>query len=162
MQSVELATLTVPHRFLQDGQRPIFSATAQFLVPRPQIWETLFLLRLDTRPLKLQWLNKFSIIFLCPIQSAGISESQRMVLLIADNRLTENSSWDERMLGEQLKILSELELDFDLETIGFEGCSESISDKPVIRQLTEEIDPAEWLDECLGLWLLKNSSTEDS
>ena len=43
-----------------------------------------------------------------------------MALLIADNRLTENSSWDERMLGEQLKILSELELDFDLEAIGFE------------------------------------------
>ncbi|WP_433975227.1 hypothetical protein [Tunturiibacter lichenicola] len=34
--------------------------------------------------------------------------------------MTENSSWDERMLGEQLKILSELELDFDLEAIGFE------------------------------------------
>jgi hypothetical protein len=43
-----------------------------------------------------------------------------MAFLIANNRLTENSSWDERMLGEQLKILSELELDFDLETIGFE------------------------------------------
>jgi hypothetical protein len=37
-----------------------------------------------------------------------------MAFLIADNRLTENSAWDERMLGEQLKILSELELDFDL------------------------------------------------
>jgi hypothetical protein len=43
-----------------------------------------------------------------------------MAFLIADNRLTENSSWDERMLGEQLKILSELKLDFDLEAIGFE------------------------------------------
>jgi hypothetical protein len=43
-----------------------------------------------------------------------------MAFLIADNRLTENSSWDERMLGEQLKVLSELELDFDLDAIGFE------------------------------------------
>ena len=43
-----------------------------------------------------------------------------MAFLIADNRLTENSSSDERMLGEQLKILSELELDFDLDAIGFE------------------------------------------
>ncbi|WP_353072419.1 hypothetical protein [Tunturiibacter gelidiferens] len=34
--------------------------------------------------------------------------------------MTDNSSWDERMLGEQLKILSELELDFDLVAIGFE------------------------------------------
>jgi hypothetical protein len=43
-----------------------------------------------------------------------------MAFLIADNRLTENSSWDEQMLGEQLKILSELKLDFDLEAVGFE------------------------------------------
>lgn len=40
--------------------------------------------------------------------------------LIAETRLTENSTWDERTLGEQLKILLELDLDFDLETIGFE------------------------------------------
>ena len=37
-----------------------------------------------------------------------------------------------------------------------------LSEKPVLRPLAKEIDPAEWLDECLGLWLLKNSSTEDS
>jgi hypothetical protein len=34
--------------------------------------------------------------------------------------LTENSSWDDRLLGEQLKVLSELELDFDLEVTGFQ------------------------------------------
>ena len=40
--------------------------------------------------------------------------------MIADNRLTENSVWDERLLAEQLKELSELELDFSLEATGFE------------------------------------------
>jgi hypothetical protein len=35
-------------------------------------------------------------------------------------RLTENAEWDPRLLGEQLKALSEIELDFDLETTGFE------------------------------------------
>ena len=54
------------------------------------------------------------------IKLSHLTESQRMAFLIADNRLTENSSWDERMLGEQLKILFELKLDFDLEAIGFE------------------------------------------
>lgn len=54
------------------------------------------------------------------IKLGHLTESQRMAFLIADKKLTENSSWDERMLGEQLKILSELELDFDLEAIGFE------------------------------------------
>src|SRR5580704_14329222 len=52
------------------------------------------------------------------IQLNHLSESQYKAFLIADNRLTENSSWDERLLGEQLKELSELELDFDLEVIG--------------------------------------------
>jgi hypothetical protein len=31
------------------------------------------------------------------------------------------------------------------------GCSESISDKPVYRPLAEDIDPSGWLDECIGL-----------
>jgi ParB-like chromosome segregation protein Spo0J len=47
-----------------------------------------------------------------------LTESQYSAFLVADNRLTENSSWDERLLGEQLKVLSELELDFDLEVTG--------------------------------------------
>jgi DNA modification methylase len=55
------------------------------------------------------------------IQLGHLTEPQRMAFMIADNRLTENSSWDERMLGEQLKFLSGLDLDFDLETIGFEA-----------------------------------------
>jgi DNA modification methylase len=54
------------------------------------------------------------------IKLKHLSESQYSAFLIADNRLTENSSWDERLLGEQLKVLSELELNFDLEVIGFE------------------------------------------
>jgi DNA modification methylase len=49
-----------------------------------------------------------------------LTESQYSAFLIADNRLTENSSWDERLLGEQLKVLSDLELDFNLEVTGFE------------------------------------------
>ena len=54
------------------------------------------------------------------IKLTHLSEPQYKAFLIADNRLTEISSWDERLLGEQLKVLSELELDFDLEVIGFE------------------------------------------
>ena len=54
------------------------------------------------------------------IQLGHLTESQRAAFLIADNALTDNSAWDDRLLGEQLKILSELELDFDLEAIGFE------------------------------------------
>ena len=40
--------------------------------------------------------------------------------MIADNRLTEIASWDDRLLAEQLKELSLLDLDFSLELTGFE------------------------------------------
>jgi ParB-like chromosome segregation protein Spo0J len=49
-----------------------------------------------------------------------LTEAQARAFMIADNRLTENSEWDERLLAEQLKELWELDLDFDLEVTGFE------------------------------------------
>jgi DNA modification methylase len=39
---------------------------------------------------------------------------------IADNRLTENADWDDRLLAQQLKDLSLIGLDFSLELTGFE------------------------------------------
>ena len=53
------------------------------------------------------------------LRVTDLSEDQLRGLMIADNRLTELGTWDDELLGENLKILSEL-LDFDLETIGFE------------------------------------------
>src|SRR5208337_287587 len=47
-------------------------------------------------------------------------ETQRRAFMIADNRLTEIASWDDRLLAEQLQALSSVELDFDIETIGFD------------------------------------------
>jgi hypothetical protein len=49
-----------------------------------------------------------------------LSEAQARAFRIADNRLTENSVWDERLLGQQLRELSDLDLDFSLEATGFE------------------------------------------
>ena len=49
-----------------------------------------------------------------------LTEAQARLLMLADNRLNENSSWDDRLLAEQLKELSELDLDFSLELSGFE------------------------------------------
>jgi DNA modification methylase len=40
--------------------------------------------------------------------------------MIADNRLAENATWDERLLAEQLKELSVAELNFSIEVIGFD------------------------------------------
>lgn len=51
---------------------------------------------------------------------AHLSPDQLRAYRIADNRLTDCSTWDERLLAEQLKELSEADLDFDLEAIGFD------------------------------------------
>ena len=54
------------------------------------------------------------------IRLEHLSAHQKQAFMIADNKLTENAEWDERLLSEHLKILSEAELDFSLEVTGFE------------------------------------------
>ncbi|MGA3209547.1 MAG: DNA methyltransferase [Syntrophales bacterium] len=48
-----------------------------------------------------------------------LSAEQAKAFMIADNRLSEMSSWDDHLLKVHLKELSAVELDFDLEAIGF-------------------------------------------
>ena len=54
------------------------------------------------------------------IRLEHLTEAQARAFMIADNRLTENSTWDDRLLAEQLHDLSVLDLDFSLEATGFE------------------------------------------
>ena len=49
-----------------------------------------------------------------------LTEAQAKAFMIADNRLTETSTWDDRLLAEQLKELSLVDLDFSLEVTGFD------------------------------------------
>ena len=49
-----------------------------------------------------------------------LTPAQARAFMIADNRLTEIATWDDRLLAEQLKELSLLDLDFSLELTGFE------------------------------------------
>jgi len=56
-----------------------------------------------------------------PVIAIGhLDAAQQRAFAIADNRLTENSTWDDRLLADQLKELSILDLSFDLEATGFE------------------------------------------
>ena len=76
-----------------------------------------------------------------------LSEAQLKTFMIADNRLTEISVWDDRLLAEQLKELSLLELDFNLEVTGFHMGEidlriEGLASKPQDRE-----DPADVLPE---------------
>src|SRR5947209_6335503 len=48
-----------------------------------------------------------------------LSASQRKAYMVADNRLTDLSRWNNQLLGEVLRDLSVAELDFELDAIGF-------------------------------------------
>jgi DNA modification methylase len=49
-----------------------------------------------------------------------LTPAQARAFMIADNRLTEIATWDDKLLAEQLKELSLVDLDFSIEVIGFE------------------------------------------
>jgi DNA modification methylase len=94
-QSIKAFGFNVP--ILVDDRQNVVAGHGRLLAAQKLGWDTVPVIKLN-----------------------HLTESQYSAFLIADNRLTENSSWDERLLGEQLKVLSELELDFDLEVTGFE------------------------------------------
>ena len=48
-----------------------------------------------------------------------LSEEQKRAYILADNKIALNSTWDEDLLSEELKALSEIDLGFDIETTGF-------------------------------------------
>ena len=49
-----------------------------------------------------------------------LTATQAQAFMIADNRLAEIAVWDDQLLAEQLKELSLLDLDFNLDVIGFD------------------------------------------
>ncbi|MDX2035339.1 MAG: DNA methyltransferase [Isosphaeraceae bacterium] len=82
------------------------------------------------------------------LQLEHLSEAQVRAYVIADNRLAELAGWDRDLLAIELQGLTEMELDFDLEVIGFEtaeidlaigGSSEGIESDPADE--TSGIDP---------------------
>src|ERR1051325_4005620 len=54
------------------------------------------------------------------ITLAGLSEAKKRALAIADNRIALSAGWDLDILAVELRELSILEMDFDLEVTGFE------------------------------------------
>lgn len=63
--------------------------------------------------------KKLNIAEVPTIHLEHLSEDQRRAYMIADNRLTDLSRWDEKILGETLRDLSVADLNFELDAIGF-------------------------------------------
>jgi hypothetical protein len=80
------------------------------------------------------------------IQLEHLTDEQVRAYVIADNRLAELAGWDRDILAIELQALAEMDLDFDLEVIGFETAEIDL----LIGGGTDavESDPA---DETLGL-----------
>jgi ParB-like chromosome segregation protein Spo0J len=74
-----------------------------------------------------------------------LTEAQANAFMIADNRLTEISVWDDRLLAEQLKELSELDLDFSLEATGFQMGEIDLRIEGLTPATADERDPADAL-----------------
>jgi ParB-like chromosome segregation protein Spo0J len=81
------------------------------------------------------------------IKLEHMTEAQRCAFMIADNRLTEKSVWDQRLLGEQLKELSLLDLDFSLEVTGFELDEINLTIEGHAPASREKDDPADTIFE---------------
>jgi DNA modification methylase len=67
--------------------------------------------------------------------------------VIADNRLAEQASWDEKLLAQQLRELFEVDLDFDIEAPGFEVGEIDVLIEGVSPKVEGNSDPADDLPE---------------
>jgi DNA modification methylase len=84
-----------------------------------------------------------------------LSPYQLRAFMLADNKLSLNSAWNEVLLGEQLKALSEVELDFDLEATGFEMAEIDLLIEGSAPSANSAQDPADAIPE-LGFRVSKS------
>jgi ParB-like chromosome segregation protein Spo0J len=75
-----------------------------------------------------------------------LTEAQARAFTIADNRLTEIATWDNRLLAEQLKMLAESELDFSIEVTGSTMAEIDVRIEGLTEQPGDD-DPADALSE---------------
>ncbi len=91
-----------------------------------------------------------------------LSEAQKRAYVIADNRLAQLAGWDEELLAVELKYLSTLDLDFDVEITGFETAEIDIlienfagddqsDEADEVPELEEDLPPISRVGD---LWLL--------
>jgi len=83
-----------------------------------------------------------------------LSEAQITAFAIADNRLTENAEWNNRLLAEQLKMLSQADLDFSVDVTGFEIGEIDVLVEGLAPATDDENDPADALPETARAFLV--------
>jgi len=76
------------------------------------------------------------------VEIRHLSPAQLKALRIADNKLAQNAHWDERLLGESLLELKELDRDFDLSITGFSLPEIDLAIQKLSEAPVEDIDDA--------------------
>jgi hypothetical protein len=76
------------------------------------------------------------------IEIRHLSPAQLKALKIADNKLAQNAHWDERLLGESLLELQELDRDFDLSITGFTLPEIDLAIQKLSEEPVEDIEDA--------------------
>ncbi len=76
------------------------------------------------------------------VEIRHLSPAQLKAFRIADNRLAQNAHWDERLLGESLLELKELDRDFDLSITGFSLPEIDLAIQKLSEPVVEDIDDA--------------------
>jgi len=71
-----------------------------------------------------------------------LTETQARAYMLADNKLTDRSTWDDSKIAIHLKELTDLALDFDIEAIGFE-----LPEIDIRIQSLDQTDAADRADE---------------
>jgi DNA modification methylase len=79
------------------------------------------------------------------IRIEHLSDAQIRAYMITDNRLTDISVWDNKLLTQQFRTLAEVELDFSLEITGFEMAEIDMMIEDVSPAPEGEADPADAL-----------------
>jgi len=74
------------------------------------------------------------------VEIKHLSQAQLKALRIADNKLAQNAHWDERLLGESLLELKELDRDFDLSITGFSLPEIDLAIQKLSEEPVEDID----------------------
>lgn len=92
------------------------------------------------------------------ISLAHLSQARQKAYMLADNRLAELASWDDQILALELQDLSSLDLDFSLDTIGFDAADLERIAETILDDGAEEDAPppveAEAITKLGDVWLL--------
>lgn len=77
------------------------------------------------------------------VRLEGMTAAQKRAYVLADNKLALNAGWDDDVLGQELKALLEVDLDFDIGLTGF-----SIADIDTLVEGLSPEEPGDPAEEC--------------